>query len=204
MYTAIAGASLTLAQYIRQSLEADFNLKNFFNPANGGTMVVSLSTPEEMTNNGQEGLSVWLYRIARDDDRLNDPPQRLASGQTRKTPLPLRLHYLMAPTVASNNAHAAETAQTILGKVLQILYDHATLSGADLLGDLSGTNTQLTARLETMTLDEISKVWYALERSYELSVSYELTVVYIDSQLVELVSPVKVVLTEPAVIVSSS
>jgi|SRR5580704_1953516 hypothetical protein len=204
MYTAIAGASLTLAQYIRQSLEADFNLKNFFNPANGGTMVVSLSTPEEMTNNGQEGLSVWLYRIARDDERLNDPPQRLASGQTRKTPLPLRLHYLMAPTVASKNAHAAETAQTILGKVLQILYDHATLSGADLLGDLSGTNTQMTARLETMSLDEISKVWYALERSYELSVSYELTVVYIDSQLMELVSPVKVVLTEPGVIVSSS
>jgi len=62
----------------------------------------------------------------------------------------------------------------------------------------------MTARLETMSLDEISKVWYALERSYELSVSYELTVVYIDSQLMELVSPVKVVLTEPGVIVSSS
>jgi hypothetical protein len=166
-------------------------------------MVVSLSTPEEMTNNTQEGLSVWLYRITRDDERLNAPPLRLGPGQTRKTPLPLRLHYLITPTVAADNATGAETEQTILGKVLQVLYDHPTLSGADLLGDLSGTALQLTARLESMSLEEITKVWYALERSYELSVSYEVTVVYIDSELIEPVSPVRVVLTEPGVIVST-
>jgi len=40
-----------------------------------------------------------------------------------------------------------------------------------------------------MSLEEITKVWYALERSYELSVSYEVTVVYIDSELMESVSP---------------
>jgi len=85
MYTAIAGTSLTLAQYIRQNLEADFNLKLLFNPLNGGTMVVSLSTPEEMTENALEGLSVWLYRIVRDDERLNDPPPRLGRGQSRNS-----------------------------------------------------------------------------------------------------------------------
>ncbi len=204
MYTAIAGTSLTLAQYIRQSLESDFNLKLLFNPADGGTMVVSLSTPEEMTENATEGLSVWLYRVVRDDERLNDPPQRLGRGETRKAPLPLRLHYLVTPTVANSNPTGTETEQTILGKVLQVLYDHSTLSGADLQGDLSGTRLQLTARLESMSLEEITKVWYALERSYELSVSYEVTVVYIDSELMESVSPVKVLLSEPGVIVSTS
>jgi len=204
MYTAIAGTSLTLAQYIRQSLEADFNLKSLFNPLNGGTMVVSLSTPEEMTENAVEGLSVWLYRVVRDDERLNDPPTRLGRGQTRKTPLPLRLHYLVTPTVATTTPTGAETEQTILGKVLQVLYDHPLLSGADLQGDLSGTLVQLTARLESMSLEDITKVWYALERSYELSVSYEVTVVYIDSELMESVTPVKVLLTEPGVIVSTS
>jgi hypothetical protein len=203
MYTAITGTSLTLAQYIRQNLEADFNLKSLFNPADGGTMVVSLGTPEEMTTNTQEGVSVWLYRVTRDDERLNDPPTRLGPGQSRKTPLPLRLHYLVTPTVATDNLTGAETEQTILGKVLQVLYDHPILSGADLQGDLSGTALQLTARLESLSLEEITKVWYALERSYELSVSYEVTIVYIDSELTDLVSPVRVVLTEPGVIVST-
>jgi len=204
MYTAIAGTSLTLAEYIRQGLKSDFNLRNLFDPVHGGTMVVSLNTPEEMTENHQEGLSVWLYRIARDDERLNAPPERLGPGQTRKTPLPLRVHYLITPIIASTNPTGSETGQTILGKVLQVLYDHPTLSGFDLQGDLSGTDLRLTARLEPMTLEEITKVWYSLERSYELSVSYEVTVVYIDSQVTEEISPVKVVLTDPGVIVSVS
>jgi hypothetical protein len=204
MYTAIAGTSLTLAEYIRQSLKSDFNLRNLFDPVHGGTMLVSLNTPEDMTENHQEGLSVWLYRIARDDERLNAPPERLGAGQTRKTPLPLRAHYLITPIIASANLTASETGQTILGKVLQVLYDHPTLSGSDLQGDLSGTDLRLTARLEPMTLEEITKVWYSLERSYELSVSYEVTVVYIDSQVTEEISPVKVVLTDPGVIASVS
>jgi hypothetical protein len=203
MYTALAGTSLTLAQYIRQNLEADSNLRSLFNSLHGGTMVVSLSTPEEMTENAQEGVSVWLYRIVRDDERLNDPPRRLGPGQSHKTPLPLRLHYLVTPIAAADNLTGSETEQTILGKVLQVLYDHPTLSGADLQGDLSGTQLQLTARLESMTLEELSKVWFALERSYELSVSYEVTVVYIDSEITETVSPVRVLLTEPGVIVST-
>ena len=87
---------------------------------------------------------------------------------------------------------------------MQVLYDHSTFSGADLQGDLSGTHLQLTTRLESMSLEDITKVWYALERSYELSVSYEVTVVYIDSELMESVTPVKVLLTEPGVIVSTS
>jgi len=204
MYTAIAGASLTLAAFIRQSLESDFNLKNLFNPINGGTMVVSLNTPEEMAQNlNAEGVSVWLYRIARDDERLNAPPERLGPGQVRKTPLPLRLHYLITPMVnAANNPNASETEQAILGKILQVLYDHATLNGSDLQGDLSGTAAQLTARLESLSLDEITKVWYSLERSYELSVSYEMTVVYIDSAITEEASPVKVVMTEPGLILN--
>ncbi len=84
---------------------------------------------------------------------------------------------------------------------MQILYDHPTLSGSDLQGDLSGTASRFTARLESMTLEEITKVWYALQRSYELSVSYEVTVVYIDSEELEPVSPVRVLLTEPRIIV---
>ena len=50
-----------------------------------------------------EGLSLWLYRVLRDDMRLNDPPERLAPTLFRAPPLPLRLHYLITPVTLTSS-----------------------------------------------------------------------------------------------------
>src|SRR5262245_20886038 len=63
MNTALRAASLTLRELLPQQLSADGNLRPFFDTGAGGALVVSLLTPQEMADaNGQEGLSVWLYR----------------------------------------------------------------------------------------------------------------------------------------------
>ena len=133
---------------------------------------------------------------------LNAPPDRIAYNQLRRTPLPLRLHYLMTPTTASDLAGGPETEQLVLGKVLQVFHDHPLMHGTDLQGELSGTNSELAVRLEAMTLDEIARVWDALDGSYQLSVSYEVSAVYIASaREPEGVTPVEVALPEYGVIV---
>ncbi len=59
-------------------------------------------------------------------------------------------------------------------------------------------------RLETMSLDEITRVWDALEGSYQLSVSYEVSVVNIDSATEPVAAnPVHVVLPRYGAIVGS-
>jgi len=159
-------------------------------------MIVSLNTPQEMTKKPAEGLSVWLYRVMRDEQRLNDPPQRLAPNLLRPPSLPIRLHYLMTP-VTERKLGAPETEQLILGKVLQSFHSHAVLRGSDLKAELAGTEAELKIRLEPMSLEEITRVWEALEGSYQLSVSYEVSVVNIDSELEpEKVAPVDVALPE--------
>lgn len=205
MYTALHAASQTLSEYLRQRLKSDSNLATFFDPGvDGGTMVVSLNTPQEMAENNTEGLSVWLYRVVRDEQRLNAPPQRIDQNQLQRVPLPVRLYYLITPIVTSDNDSSPETEQKILGKVLQIFHDHPKLRGTDLLGDLEGAAVELTVRLESLSLEEITRIWDALDRSYQLSVSYEVSVVYIHSALEPTeVSPVEVVMPEYGVIVSS-
>jgi Pvc16 N-terminal domain len=42
---------------------------------------------------------------------------------------------------------------------------------------------ELAVRLETLGLNETSLIWEGLERSYQLSISYEVTVVVIASAL---------------------
>jgi hypothetical protein len=198
MYTALRATSQTLAEYLRQRLEADANLGPFFSSSLGGTMVVSLNTPQQMADNDTEGLSVWLYRVVRDDQRLNAPPERIDGNQLRRTPLPVRLHYLVAPITGSGAEASPETEQ------LQAFHDHPKLRGTDLQDDFRGTTVELNVRLEPLSLEEITRVWDALDRSYQLSVSYEVSVVYIYSEREpDDITPVEVVLPEFGLIVSS-
>lgn len=198
MYSALHATSLTLARFLENRLQADSVLGPSFT---AGGFVVSLATPEEMNEIPAQGLSVWLYRVIRDEQRLNDPPVRISPTQVRPVPLPLRLHYLIAP-ITNQTTGDPGTEQLILGKALQAFYSHPVLRGTDLEGDFEDTEVELKVRLESMTLEEITRVWEALEGSYQLSVSYEVSVVNIDPDLEpERITPVQIAMPEYGVIV---
>lgn len=193
MHTALRATSLTLVEHLERCLHSDAQLRTLFNPAAGGGMVVSLATPEKMVGLPAAGLSVWLYRVVRDDQRANDPPTRVERERVMPPPLPLRLHYLLTPVTGAGQAYSPENEQLILGKVMQCLHTRPVLRGADLRGDLEGTGATLHVRLESLGLDEITRVWDALNASYQLSVSYEVSVVNIDAEIApERVAPVEV------------
>jgi hypothetical protein len=202
MYTALRATSLTLAEHLRRRFAADPALAPLFDPVAGGTMVISLSSPQELVGNSLEGVSVWLYRVVRDEERLNAPPVRITPDEIRPTPLPMRLHYLLTPITNRRVATGPETEQVLLGKVLQAFYDHPIVRGTDLQDDFTGTTIELAVRLESLALDQISLVWEALDGSYQLSVSYEVSVVEIFSEREPLgATPVAVSLPDYGVIV---
>ena len=202
MYSALYAASETLRRYLESQLAATPGLQF----SSSGSRIVSLNSPQEMAQEmHSEGLSLWLYRVLRDDMRLNDPPERISPNQLRPPPLPVKLHYLVTPITLSSTATpggSPNAEQMILGKAMQALHAKSILRGADLQADLAGTQAQLNVRLETLALDEIMRVWEALSAPYQLSVSYEMTLVNIDSGLEpEAIVPVDVALPDYAVIV---
>jgi Pvc16 N-terminal domain len=169
-YTAIRAASLTLQKVLQDAINTEFPTT----PPN-----VSLKTPKEMKTS--TGVSLWLYRVIRDEFLTNQPPERISPTQQRRTPLPVRLHYLVTPLMGND----AETEQQLLGKVLQVFYDQPILRGNTLQGGLDPTTVELRVLLETLSLEEITRVWYALssDTGYQLCVSYEVQVIEIDSAL---------------------
>jgi hypothetical protein len=90
----------------------------------------------------------------------------------------LDLHYLITPVTTD-----PEAKQALLGRVLQVLNDHAILRGADLQDSLKGSSVELRVILESLALEEIARVWDALTEAYQLSVSYMVQVVTIESDL---------------------
>ena len=196
MNTGLRAASQTLRDLLANALRNDLNLRPFFDSMAGGSMVVSLFTPEELRDARQEGLSIWLYRVMRDEQTLGAPP-RAGRDRVIRQPLPLRLHYLVTAMVQSgpDRPDGSELEHNILGVVLQTLYDRSILRGADLRGDFAGSDLELHVRLESLDLDAMSRVWNALATTYQLSLSYEVGVVPIDttaqvvSPLVDAVTP---------------
>ena len=68
----------------------------------------------------------------------------------RPTPLPLRLYYLVTPIVAIDNAHPAvspEREHALLGRVMQLFYEHPIMRGADLRDTLAGMTAEIAIRL---------------------------------------------------------
>jgi hypothetical protein len=140
---------------------------------------IDLRSPRELndaTEDAVQAVSLWMYRVIRNGFILNNPPERIAPGQTRRHPLPVNLHYLITPL-----ATTSDDEQLLLGKVLQVFNDFPTLRG-DLLEDsLEGLTVELRVSLEPLDLEALTRVWEALKEPYQLSVSYMVQVVDIDS-----------------------
>ena len=202
MFQALNATSTTLVDYLQTSIDADPFFGTPGHPWRDRNMRVRLQTPSEMTeSNTDEGVSFWLYRVVRDEERLNDPPRRISPTQLRPPPLPVRLHYLVTPITNRANDGDPDTEQYALGKVMQLLYSKPKFRGADLRGQFAGTDVEFFVRLEAMSLDEITRVWEGLNGEYQLSVSYEVSFVEIDAALEpESLTPVLVSLPETGIV----
>jgi hypothetical protein len=93
-------------------------------------------------------------------------------------PLALDLFYLITPITSSN-----EHDQLLLGRVMQIMYDHAIVRPGDIVAGLSQAIEELRIILNPMSLEDLSKLWSAFMQPYRLSIAYEVKVVFVDSQI---------------------
>jgi hypothetical protein len=167
-YSAIRDASLTLEARLDDALSV-------MSPAPN---VIVDNLDDEPGQ--QPALSLFLYEIVEDGSVKNRPHLRTGAPPdviVRKPPLALKLKYLVTPWSSSR-----ETEQEMLGRVMQVLYDGAVLTGPQLEGDLQNTATSLKITLAALDLEERTRIWHAIQLPYRLSVNYEVRVVNIASR----------------------
>ncbi|HEY0606869.1 MAG TPA: DUF4255 domain-containing protein [Herpetosiphonaceae bacterium] len=178
---------LRVSEKLRDTLWSAFQQENSTIITNA--QQIAFTNPKETARNSSQRLSLWLYRVTEDEFLKNQPMERVNVQRTngrdsdaervdRTAPLALNLFYLLTPMASLSNPSEVESDLLVLGRALQALYDNAIIP----LHTPSETIVEeLRVILCRLSLDELTKVWEALQEPYRLSVCYQVRVTRIDS-----------------------
>ena len=172
-YSVIAELGDSLLSVLFSELNADSQISGLIDSEDR----ISLESPADLENNNSVRLSMYLYRILEDPYMKNRFPVDGTGGKLRKAPLTLDLCYLLTPLFGTPREQ-----MIVLGKTMQILYDRPILEGADLSGSLGTAGGAIRLILNSVSLEELTRVWQALEIPYRLSVCYLARVIMLDSE----------------------
>jgi hypothetical protein len=145
-------------------------------------------------------LNLFLYRVTENGYLKNQeiPGHGQPGNGYGHPPLSLDLHYLLTaygalgdPDVTAANPLDERIAHFLLGSAMQVLHDMPVIvrgatggGGQQILhASLRSEFEQVKLTLEPLTLEDVAKVWTALNRPYRLSAAYEVSVVQIESGL---------------------
>jgi hypothetical protein len=131
----------------------------------------------------EEGISLYLYRIAVNGSRRNLPPSVGPDGIRYRPPIPLDLYYMLTAW-----AKTAARQQRLLGWALRVLEDVPVLPSG--LLNHYGPEPEIFTPHETvelifepLALQDMSNMWHATKVNPQLSVTYVARMIRIDSTL---------------------
>jgi hypothetical protein len=182
-YTVIADVSTTLQTVLTAA----------YAPLDPGVPpVAEISDLQGNISTNPARMTLFLFETVEDPSartrpkvRVTPPPPPGTGLYYKKPPMALLLRYMLTPWSGDRL-----TDHKLVGRTLQVLYDGAILSGTQLQGGLANTDQALKVTLSPITLEERARVWYAIEKPYRLSLTYEVRVVNLDAVAVESITPV--------------
>lgn len=164
----IGAVTQTLARLISNGIRADAELQKLVHSEE----IVNLQAPAREEKPSQ--LSLYLYSVTECTYMRNQP-------QTQNEPrtlVYLNLRFLVTPT-----SKIPQLDQLLLGKVMQTLGEKPILRGSDLQGSLSGSNDELKVTLDSLSIDDLNKIWGSLAAPHKLCVSYSVYPVPLKSEV---------------------
>jgi hypothetical protein len=152
--------------------------------------VTTLPLDKTSTGNTAARLNLFLYHMTPNASWRNQPiPTKVRPGEAGIPPIALNLYYLLT---AYGDDQTDEADHRLLGEGMQALYDHPVLTPKDISDATSAVESLREARLErqfehvrvtleTLSLEEMSKLWTAFQTQYRISAAYQASVVLVES-----------------------
>lgn len=176
---AIAAVTATLRNLLTQGLQLETNLVDT-------TVTTMLPDRARASSDTANQVNLFLYQVTPNAAWRNlDVPTRVRPGESGFAPLALNLYYLVT-AYGRDNDQSEPFSHELLGRAMSILHDHPVLGQDEIQAALPGNDlfTQIERirfTLQPLGVEEIYRLWTGFQTPYRMSVSYEATVVLIDS-----------------------
>ena len=131
----------------------------------------------------EEGVSLFLYRIAANTSRRNLPPTTGPDGRRFRPPIPVDLYY-----IATAWAPTAVRQQRLLGWAIRMFEDVPVLPTGLLNNygpepEIFKQGETVEIILDSLTLQDLNNFWGVSKSSLQLSVGYVARMLHIQSSM---------------------
>lgn len=131
----------------------------------------------------EEGISLFLYRIAANTSRRNLPPTTGPDGRRFRPPIPVDLYY-----IATAWAPTAVRQQRLLGWTIRMFEDVPILPSGLLNNygpepEIFKQGETVEIVLDPLTLQDLNNFWGVSKSSLQLSVGYVARMLHIQSSM---------------------
>lgn len=135
------------------------------------------------TDKGDLQLSLFLYSITENGDFRQTRLISRGTDQLQYPPMTVNLRYMITAHSTAELQNRALDEQRILGRAMQVFYDHSILRNPYLQGTLAEQDEELRIVLEDLNLDAAINLFP--NTSYKCSVGYMVGPVHLDSTRVQ-------------------
>jgi hypothetical protein len=142
---------------------------------------VTILAPDETTSHDLR-INLFLYKIHESAalKNLDWQVKRGDPAQLVPPPLSLMLFYLMTPYAPNDTNTGNATAHAILGEAMRVFAEHPIVPQTYLVPELQDATEHIQIMLNTLELEELSRVWSTFSQPFRLSVLYQVSVVQLD------------------------
>lgn len=145
---------------------------------------VTAQPPDAANNdtNFTHQVNLFLYHVMPNAAWRNMPIP--ARGDSAQPPLALNLYYMITAYARDLGDIGDIQSHNVLGRVMRVLFDHPVLSSADITmpgSDVESQIDRIRITMQPLTIEELYRLWTGFQTQYRLSVSYEVSVILIES-----------------------
>ena len=152
----ISNADMALANLIWNGIENESTVKNIISSQEQ----ISFSSPKAIKTQGTRKLSIFLYNITEEKAARNMPPT-VDDSRKKTNHTTFALRYLVTPSTGNDKDDHA-----LLEKIIHVL-----LATPSIISSEEENKVELRVKIDSLSLDELSKLWSALGAPFRLSVS---------------------------------
>ena len=126
-------------------------------------------------------LGLYLYDVKEEDTIAPPPTVPRGRAQMAPSPKPYSLYYMVFVNSGGQAGLKDQDFQKIVGKVAQIVSDHASILPSQLQGWLDTQEPPIVLSQAKIGLEEKVRVWSAINKPYQISLFYRAAPVYLSS-----------------------